>query len=209
MAFWFCSLSAEALPLYLALPCFIGIIVIGEDSDFAPVPSVRYWGFLWLCCHCIILAPVWPVYSQMFAIISVLSEDAYMNCSCLPWALRAARLTEMEQLLGTTDDTSIYPLTQGYSLQFQHWPPASGWVKMTITADPAKSFALSQELSTHLTKGVIMSTYPLHQPQGSIQLIFWWQRKKVDFDQSWTWGDSTAFWRPCHSTCWASQMFCV
>ena len=60
----------------------------------------------------------------------------------------------------------VSTLTQGYELQFRRRPLAFSRVKMTIVSDPAKALALSQELSTLLTKGAIEPVDPRLHPRG-------------------------------------------
>ncbi len=218
MAFWFCRLSAAELSLYLVLLCFL-LVVIGEDSDFAPVPSVSYWGFLSLYCHCIIVTPVWPLYSQMFAIISVpfaLASSIWRRAS-----LRTHVELQLFALSAESSKTDRSGTAAWFYRGYKHLPLNSGILIVVPTLAPglwlgqndhhrwpSKIFSPKSGV-VNQTKGAIKSIDPLHQTQGSTRLIFWWQRKKVDFDQSWTWGDSIGFWRSCHSTCWACQTFWV
>ena len=66
----------------------------------------------------------------------------------------------------TSDPWVVSTLTQRYELQFRRRPLAFSRVKMTIVSDPAKALALSQELSTLLTKGAIEPVDPRLHPRG-------------------------------------------
>lgn len=78
---------------------------------------------------------------------------------------------------GTPDAWVLSTLSQGYRLQFHHWPPTPGRVKWTVIYDPEKARALESELATLLDKGAIVPVDPLRDPGVFIPGISWFRRK--------------------------------